>query len=769
MARLRLLAAVTALALLCGASCADDGFSTNDAGVAQGDAEPPADDAEVFFDSWSCQPGKDSDGDKIPDDVEGCQGQDEDVDKTPNYADTDSDGDKIPDSVEAGADPKKPVDTDGDKKPDYLDQDSDGDGVADGKEDLNGDGKLGCCLTVCKKFDSTWQQKNCKVTKDGCGVGQKCAAGKCAPLADFICSNGETSAKKKSTFNDGISDKDRPTFICSKSGETGGKGLKQMKFQKSTAGDWHLALEMASSYGAFKISGAAAKEAGAVFDLTSASVGVAGFVLSIPSGEKDVLKLTTQLISAVSTKLPGKAAVAQLSSGNLATSHDKFPTVLGVQLELTMAGASDAGKVRSALLPVLLARGASSLSGLPTAAVGSSGAKFVLRLQTLLRKDGRYLVMGGVAESKLAADVAKASGIHLDDLSNGTGLAQAADKDTVECDPFKLQSTAMADIIWVVDESGSMSDNRLDVANNANDFFSLALKSGLDFRMAVTNVVDPSDSKYKGAVGRFCSKQYAFDASGKLTKSSDAYDMGGTDRFLLPTEQKIFKSCVLNPPGYEGGSEYGMYNAYQAVTKHLPRKPNDPTKIRTDATLVIIVATDELPESMNVIFNPWVMLELKNCIVSKTTKDWITATHFKKDMALYQGKSSYGAAGKAVMHVIGGVCNNSCSADIAHGYIEVAQALGGQTGDVCQKNLGKTLQLIIDSISGASSPAILEYVPISASLAVALGKNLLSRSRTKGFDYSAKNNSLVFIGVKFGKGDQVVASYRRWVQQEIIK
>ena len=45
---------------------------------------------------------------------------------------------------------------------------------------------------------------------------------------------------------------------------------------------------------------------------------------------------------------------------------------------------------------------------------------------------------------------------------------------------------------------------------------------------------------------------------------------------------------------------------------------------------------------------------------------------------------------------------------------------GGQVGDVCQKNLGKTLQLIINSISGKSSPAVLEYVPMSASLAVAL-------------------------------------------------
>ena len=61
--------------------------------------------------------------------------------------------------------------------------------------------------------------------------------------------------------------------------------------------------------------------------------------------------------------------------------------------------------------------------------------------------------------------------------------------------------------------------------------------------------------------------------------------------------------------------------------------------------------------------------------------------------------------------------------------------IGGTSADVCQKNLGATLQIIIDSITGLASPAKLQYVPISASLAVAIGKQQLNRSRQSGFDY----------------------------------
>ncbi len=83
----------------------------------------------------------DSDNDGIPDSVEGAE--DPDGDGLPNYLDTDSDGDGIPDSTEVGPDPEHPVDTDGDGTPDYLDTDSDNDGISDkdeGLTDTDGDG-----------------------------------------------------------------------------------------------------------------------------------------------------------------------------------------------------------------------------------------------------------------------------------------------------------------------------------------------------------------------------------------------------------------------------------------------------------------------------------------------------------------------------------------------------------------------------------------------------------------------------------------------------
>jgi hypothetical protein len=99
---------------------------------------------------------------------------------------------------------------------------------------------------------------------------------------------------------------------------------------------------------------------------------------------------------------------------------------------------------------------------------------------------------------------------------------------------------------------------------------------------------------------------------------------------------------------------------------------------------------------------------------------------------------------------------------VAHGYLELAQQLGGQVGDVCQQDLGNTLHIIVDSVVGAAFPLKLEYVPIAASLVVALDGTVLQRSRKSGFDYRPSANAVTLVNVKYGKGSLLIASYRRW-------
>lgn len=69
---------------------------------------------------------------------------------------------------------------------------------------------------------------------------------------------------------------------------------------------------------------------------------------------------------------------------------------------------------------------------------------------------------------------------------------------------------------------------------------------------------------------------------------------------------------------------------------------------------------------------------------------------------------------------------------------------------------------LCDPVIGQASPVVLDYAPVSASLAVAINGKVVKRSRSQGFDYYAPKNSLVFSKFKYTKGDEVISAYGRW-------
>ena len=778
-----LFSAALVLAMAC-TDVDDDPGQTGDAGTLL-DTFKFTDAGDVCSD-----PTGDYDGDGISNALEGClSGRDSDGDKVPDWQDFDSDDDKLPDADEhgaksstgkcAGAKPGKdewPCDTDNDGVPDYLDKDSDGDGLYDGNEDANYDGLLGCCLKTCNAPDIKWQKSNCKLTTDGCGSGQKCANKLCTPSAAFKCSEGETSPGKKDTFGDGKLDNERGTFICRDATEDKPQGRKPVQLRKDVAGDWHIAIEKFAKYGAIKVAGATTANmlAAASINYDKSTDEVAGFILSKSTTNTTIQAEMTALTGLLNSS--GIGTVSVRASGTQNKSHDKFDQVEGTILDLTLTSTSDVSSARNQVVAALLGKTSADLSNV-SAPFGSSHSDLVLRFTTVRRfafkKDSagnlvldakgdptddldktkwRIIVMGAVVSKTNYQNPKLQTGFLVDDLSNGTPVAIAKDTVSNECDVGTIIQLPVADIIWVVDESGSMDDNRQDIVNNANNFFSRALSSGLDFRMGVTNVISPTGT-YKQYTGQFCSKV-----------SSNTSDCGNTDRFLLPSEQNIFSACIKNPPCYEGASEYGLVNAYDAVKKHLPRAANDQSKIRKTATLVIIVATDEIPQGLSGAIGGY--SNYSQCTLPAANQTKVDAA-IQKYLDMFTGITD--PEGAAMFHVIGGVCNNTCNADVAHGYKELAQKLGGQTASVCQKNLGNTLQVIIDTITGKASPVVLDYVPISSSLAVAMDAVEINRSRTNGFDYRTNGNSLVFINVKYKKGSEVIASYKRWKRQDDIK
>ncbi len=732
--------------------------------------------------AWTneCDLWGDDDNDTVLNRDEGCMygeyGTDTDGDGLPDYADADSDGDGIPDSIEAGDQDSNtpPVDSDGDGVPNFRDRDSDGDGVLDSDEDRNGDGKVGDCVTDC---DPTGQGA-------ACAAGQFClATGKCDPPVSFQCAEGETDPTNPDTDGDGVPDGEEGSFVCNQATEDHPLGRKPVHYEHTTR--FQVAMPKEAVFRAISVVNKNGEDCTngqdddgdddvdcndadclnvsdcggsvVVFDLPESQDAVAGFALArMPATdtvEDEALSIRSELVNIL-----GADKVTMRASGAARLSHDLMPTVISAVIDFRSLPNTDIIALRNRIIGVLLGRDDDDFVGLPEASdfVDQQGnpitiptdSSFVFSFTVQLRAehagdpptgDQWIVIMGGVSRLSDYSNYNKRTIHHMDDFSNGTGLAGPSDGTTAECESYAVATVPMADVIWVIDESGSMSEEQQSVASNAVDFFNRAQAYGLDFRMGVVDVGQQNN-------GRFCTGQ---GVSG--------------DYFLGPGDLNAFQACAIEPWGggeNEGGAEYGLTQGFNAIKNHLPRAPADPKYIRSEAQLVIIYVSDERPDE----------LEDQGCASdfddTPVDDSCVASTPmYRQTLGLLTGSSDPEGMGTA--HAIVSPPPTGCSTadEMGRGYSDLANETGGIIGSVCQTDLGPTMQVIIENIVANSSPLVLEHVPISVSIACSKDGEALERSRRDGFDYRASANTLVFVGQDFDPlhPSEIVVSYERWV------
>lgn len=696
----------------------------------------------------------DDDNDTILNRDEGCRyNTDSDEDGVPDYLDNDSDGDGISDFIEAGDNNLQtiPVNTDGDSLADFRDPDSDNDGVLDRDEDRNGDGLVGKCQTSCV-FGSTEPAQQC-------GPGQYClGVGVCDPPYAFQCANGETDRLNPDTDGDGVPDGQEGTFVCNPATEDNPMGRKSVKFL--TMNYVQLGLENKTVTQEVTVANSTEHTQVMCHDLQEEASEVAGFTLTKDldqTNDATPVEITalsdnfTRIKSRVETAF-GAANVIMRASGATTMSHEEYATVVNAIFDITVSNPTTVSGVRNRFLAAVLGVPVNQLSNVPSEnAFGTADTTFVAAIAvqkaepkifhadgTFEIKDTYIVVQGGVARRTHYESISSLAPIQLDDFSNSTGWAGPTAGHEDECEPYEVATVPVADIIWVIDESGSMYEEQQSVANNAVNFFNRAIAYGLDFRMGIVDVNINND-------GRFCTGQ---GQSG--------------DYFLGPGNLAQFQQCALEPWGggqEEGGSEYGITQGYHAIVNHLPRQAGAPSKIRPDATLVLIYVSDERAEELKETCGAG---EGSGMASVDAACMWQV---IGPTVQLLQGTSSTGGVGKA--HAIIGPPPDGCqTADqVGQGYLDVVQYMGGQIGSICQTDLGPTLQVIIEDIVASSSPVRLRHYPISLSLSVSKDGMALPRSRASGFDYRASANTIVFIGQTFDPNhpSEVLVSYYRWV------
>lgn len=638
-----------------------------------------------------CAVGFDTDGDGVDNDVECREGTD------PDRADTDADG--LSDGIERAypracvaddrARQRRPVaacaamtDCMAGERCAGLSAttpDTDGDGVRDGLEDPDGDGTI---------------------------TGTR----------------GETDPRVWDTDGDGRNDAASSFAIC----------RPDMLIEPGRVtvprGAFGLALDPAWGMARREVMGTTDATSGAVL-LDDPALSLAAMVFERASTGTDVRVEAT----AAEEELVAALTAVPVLVGHTVTTHESLPAVRSVY---RVATTQQAGALRDRLAARWL--GAAVPAGTPAYA---PAAEHLVEVVTVLRTDRpRRAVLVTVLPTTVADDPRVLSAIRADDLVNTTSIADRTSLLDFQCQRFEAAGQSLVDFLWLVDTSGSMSDDQERLGNTATRFFARLTAAGVDFRVGVfesgsvdLNLDDPGFAFINGA-----------DPGGARLLSWQVT----TARYMNNVRD------IYRPYRFAGAQEEpvaaGVY-AYEALQARKAMGTLDPDRrLREGATTVAFFVTDEPGTNDNAAFG-------------RNAARWGTSYSMRLrsvvDFYREQGIPTFGLVNDYRSACTAENVNDMPKCVILNNggsFIPITTATDGE--------VSAAMDRIVERVAGVASQYQLDRTPISSTILVRIDGRVVPRSRLDGFDYDAAARSVVFYGPTYRprRGAEVVVSYRVW-------
>jgi hypothetical protein len=626
--------------------------------------------------------------------------------------------------------------------------DSDGDGLLDGAEvnqwgtdplawDMDGD-----TLSDGQEVSAGTDPKKADTDGDGADDASELAIG--------------LDPKKPDSDGDGIQDGGEPLAVA-----CGLPGLVMPKFLEMGTLGYRLALPKETVVDGVGLPDPAA---GAwALQHTADGAEVAAFAVTfVPAGGTGggVDGLSTAIMTALGTVCP----VSVRSAGYKILGWDGVHElrVMAV-MDVACAAGFSPGKLRNAFLAAVVGQPLASIQGLPTD-FGAADKALVASWLVQLREQGRIVVVGAAASRKRFDDTTDPTRLVIKDLVNGTALGNYLSLTAPGCDPF-AGKTAKADFVWSVDDSPSMNSDKKTVAATAPLFLQMLADSGVDYRLAVTTqTCSDLDSAaqqaglHADAVDLVLTNEITGKKSHCTAAATGATVNGKLCNGKFFTGASEFQDCVLWDSN-GSSKEYTLSMGVLALDRSLPRQDGSATKLRPDATTVLVVMTDEHEQAFETELS-W----LKNATptdpvqvaqLAQVTDPYIAWLKKPDVQAL--------TFGLIVMPDLG-------ASEADAGIYRVVSETGGTAGHLPSGNLEATLNEIIGAAIGYSSVFKLKQPPISMTVKVSLAHpkaaaKVVPRSRKDGFEFDPLSNGLVFHGSWVPKtGDEVGVSYQYWVK-----
>jgi hypothetical protein len=331
-------------------------------------------------------------------------------------------------------------------------------------------------------------------------------------------------------------------------------------------------------------------------------------------------------------------------------------------------------------------------------------------------KHGKFILAAGLLATLIGCDKSADSFSLLPDQANFQQVTTYV--------PKKI------DILWVIDNSGSMETSQSNLATNFNSFIHRFSQYNYDFHMAVVTT-DGWHAMFPSTFRNSTTQRFR---DGIGSNHSGVFVM---DR-NTPNLSSVFTTDIK-----QGTNGDGDERAFESFHQSLIDSTNIAAGFRRDdAFLAVIVVSDEDDFS-------WNGTSLNESYTNPKLYSVASYTSFL-DTYTKRAANSLPNYSVSAIGVLDQACKDQLSTDgfdrkIGQRYMQMVDATGGVKGSLCG-DFGNTLELISDNIIELSSSFQLSREPVVSSIRVIVDGATIPNDATNGWTYDAATLTLTFHG-----------------------
>lgn len=323
-----------------------------------------------------------------------------------------------------------------------------------------------------------------------------------------------------------------------------------------------------------------------------------------------------------------------------------------------------------------------------------------------------------------------------------TACGKGADSFSLLADASSYKQNAQyiprkVDILWVVDNSGSMANSQAALANNFSSFINKFIQTDSDFRMAVTTTdafLAPYHQANQPSV--FPYKDYSLIRDGAGSTHSGVFVMDKT----TPNKSDVFLKNIK-----QGINGSGDERAFSSFVETLKDTRNSAFR-RPDAFLAVIIVSDEDDFSHNDGTNG---MNTYNFMENYNDPSMFSIQYYMDYLTNFTAAAG---AGKNFSVNTISILDQACldqlknsAQRIGQRYIQLADASGGQKISLCS-DFSQSLQVLSQSIVELSSVFQLTREPIPETIVVTVNGVNVPQDAVNGWTYDAATMSIAFHG-----------------------